>query len=256
MATAEEVRRAATEIKARKSVAALTGAGISVESGIPDFRSPGGIWTRYDPMEYATIDAFLAAPRKVWPFLIELGELLEGARPNAGHVALAALEAAGWLAGVATQNVDGLHQAAGSKRVLELHGGPGRLRCVKCQRAAPIEREALRAAVRAGAPPRCEVCGGLLKPDVVLFGEALPAGVFAEVERLVDRAGALLVVGTSATVWPVAGLPARAREAGALVVEVNLEATELTGDVAQLSLFGKAGEVLPALVEAIREARL
>jgi NAD-dependent deacetylase len=251
MAEASRVREVAAEIQRRGRVAALTGAGISVESGIPDFRSPGGIWTRYDPMEFATIEAFIANPRKVWPFLLELGEMLAGARPNPAHAALAVLERAGVLAGVATQNVDALHQAAGSRRVLELHGGHGRLRCMTCGRtdARPIEE--VRAAVRAGRPPTCEACGGLVKPDVVLFGEMLPQAVFDEAEALVEEAKVLLVVGTSATVWPVAGLPRAAKRSGALVVEVNLEETDLTGDVADVSLLGKAGKVLPELATAL-----
>ncbi|HVY60143.1 MAG TPA: NAD-dependent deacylase [Planctomycetota bacterium] len=251
MAHAERIREVAAEVRRRGAVAVLTGAGVSVESGIPDFRSPGGIWTRYDPMEFATIDAFIRNPRKVWPFLVELGEMLAGARPNPAHEALAALEAAGIVAGVATQNVDSLHQAAGSKRVLELHGGHGRLRCISCGRHDGRSLDEVRAGLRAGSPPTCEACGGLLKPDVVLFGELLPAGVFEEAEALVGTSPVLLVVGTSASVYPVAGLPALAARRGAYVVEVNLEETDLSADVADVSLYGKAGEILPALARAI-----
>jgi len=249
-----KLRDVAREIVRRGGAAALTGAGISVESGIPDFRSAQGIWARYDPMRYATIEAFLADPPEVWRFLLELGDLLKGSRPNAAHGALAALERAGRLAGVATQNVDGLHQAAGSSMVLELHGTPTRFRCARCGVLAQESAEVVTRSVRAGLPPRCHECGGPVKPDVILFGEALPLHAMRDAEALVRASPVLLVVGTSATVWPVAGLPDAARRAGALVVEVNKERTELTGDTAQVSLLGAAGVTLPALAEAVAEA--
>jgi NAD-dependent deacetylase len=251
--TDAKLRDAAREIVRRGGAAALTGAGISVESGIPDFRSARGIWERYDPFEYATIEAFLADPRKVWGFLVELGELLGAARPNPAHTALARLEREGRLSGIATQNVDGLHQAAGSRRVLELHGSPTRLRCARCGLPSDEPHARVRAALKAGMPPVCHACGGPVKPDVVLFGETLPHEEMREAEGLVRAAPVLLVVGTSATVWPVAGLPEEARRAGAHIVEVNLAPTELTGDVAHATLLGRAGEVLPALAEAAAE---
>lgn len=225
--------------------AALTGAGISVASGIPDFRSPRGLWSRFDPMEYATIEAFRADPEKVWRFLRELERIVRGARPNAAHRALAALEEQGWLEGIATQNVDGLHQAAGSRRVIELHGSGRALVCLGCGRRYPAaERAGL------GDPPRCR-CGRILKPDAVLFGEMLPLGAYERALALVRGVPVLLVIGTSAAVYPVAELPREARAAGALVCEFNLEPTELTGGVAQLTIRGPADRTLPALLEAV-----
>ncbi len=232
------------------AAAALTGAGVSVESGIPDFRSPGGIWERFDPMEYATIDAFRRDPVKVWAFLHELDALLRGARPNPAHEALGELERRGRLAGVATQNVDALHQAGGSRRVIELHGTGDRLVCPRCGARYPTAR------ARAGElddPPRCEdvMCGAVLKPDVTLFGEMLPPGAFEAALDLVTRAPVLLVVGTSASVSPVSSLPDAARRAGSYVVEMNIAPTELTGTVADRSIFGPAGETLPALLAEV-----
>lgn len=227
-------------------VAALTGAGISVESGIPDFRSPGGIWEKYDPRLFATIEAFRRDPARVWTFLRELGAMLVGARPNPAHIALATAEQARILSGVVTQNVDSLHQAAGSKNVIEVHGSGTRLRCLECGTTCDLS-----VAGPAGVP-RCQ-CGGLLKPDVVLFGEELPPGALATAERLVREAGTLLVIGTSGAVWPVGELPIIARDHGVHVVEMNLEPTDVS-HVAHASIFGKAGETVPELFREIRAA--
>jgi NAD-dependent deacetylase len=240
----ERIEDAAAEIVRRGGAAALTGAGVSVESGIPDFRSASGIWARYDQFIYATIDALRRDPARVWRFLRELGAIVAGARPNPAHHGLARLEEAGVLHGIATQNVDALHQAAGSRRVIELHGSGARLRCLRCRATYPPET--------AGEDevPRCPACGGVLKPDVILFGEDLPAGAFEAARALVEAAPVLLVVGTSGAVHPVNALPAAARRAGALVVEMNLEETELS-DEADISIRGPAGETVPALAEAI-----
>ena len=240
--------QAAEAIVRRGGTAALTGAGISVASGIPDFRSPGGVWTKYEPRDYATLDAFQRNPERVWVFLREVGDLLARARPNAGHRALADLERSSLLAGVATQNIDALHQAAGSRRVIELHGSSARLRCIACG------QEIARDAVLHGLVPRCPYCGGLVKPDVVLFGELLPAGALEAAERLVREAGVLLVIGTSGEVHPVAGLPQMARAAGALLVELNLGETAIT-DECDLTIRGPVEETLPRLVERVKALR-
>jgi NAD-dependent deacetylase len=242
------IREAARWIVRRGGAAVLTGAGVSVESGIPDFRSDAGVWTRFDPMEYATISAFRQDPVKVWRFLYELDALVRGARPNPAHRALALLEDSGWIDGIATQNVDGLHQRAGSRRVIELHGSGRRLVCLGCGRRYPAEE-----AGALGDPPRC-LCGQVLKPDATLFGEDLPEGAYEGALALVRAAPVLLVGGTSAQVYPAAALPAEARRAGALVIEVNTEPTVLTGDVAEISIHHPAGVALPALEQAVREA--
>lgn len=228
---------------------ALTGAGISVESGIPDFRSPGGLWERFPPERYATIEAFLADPEDVWRFLSELEAIVEGARPNAAHAALARLESMGRLRAVVTQNVDGLHQAAGQGEVVEFHGSGRRLVCLGCG----ASRGANEVEARDG-PPRCPRCARILKPDVVLFGEIIPEAALRRSRDLVASASFLLVVGTSAVVFPASDLPYLAAHAGVPVIEVNVEPTVLTGSVADVTVLGRAGEVLPELVSAVEAA--
>ncbi len=228
---------------------ALTGAGISVESGVPDFRSPGGLWERFPPEEYATIDAFRADPTRFWRFYLELARTVAGASPNAGHLALARLEQLGALAAVITQNVDGLHQAAGSREVLELHGAADALVCLACE-----ARRRERIAALTG-PPRC-VCGEVMKPDVVLFGEALPLDTLARAQDLAERCDVCLVIGTSAEVYPAASIPERAFAAGATLCELNLESTSLThsGRVRWI-VQGAASVTLVRLAELVDDAR-
>lgn len=228
--------------KARR-VVILTGAGISAESGIAPFRGSGGIWSRYDPMEYATAEAFARDPGKVWRMLRELGDQIARALPNEGHRALARLEASGRFAvDVVTQNVDGLHQRAGSQSVIELHGSGRELRCASCD--GRTAADALPADV--ALPPRC-ACGGILRPDVVLFGEMLPPGAFDVARRLTQAADLFMIVGTSAEVAPAASLPALARDHGARLIEINPEVTWLS-ERADVVLRGAAGDILPKLL--------
>jgi NAD-dependent deacetylase len=227
-------------------VVALTGAGISVDSGIPDFRSPGGLWERYEPSQYATIDAFRADPDRVWRMLREMGELIAAAKPNPGHESLARLEASGKLEAVITQNVDDLHQAAGTRRVIEFHGNARDIRCVRCgDRTRPGRPPS------GVAAPRCVKCDGLLRPQVVFFGEAIPTAALIEATSLARSCRTMLVVGTSATVAPASLLPVMAKEAGARVLEVNLERTSLSS-MADLSFTGRsASDVLPEFVALV-----
>ncbi len=240
------LERAADLLAERGKTVALTGAGISVESGIPDFRSAGGLWTRYPPDEYATLRAFRRDPARVWRMLAELEAVLDAARPNDGHRALAELEELGVLDGVVTQNVDGLHGAAGNRRVVEFHGSHRSLTCLSCGR-----RYAREDARRRGTPPACD-CRALLKPDVVFFGEEIPEDAAEESERLARSCGVMLVVGTSAEVFPANRVPWTARRHGAAVVEVNVEPTPLTRSVSDVFLQGPAGRVLPALLAQVR----
>jgi NAD-dependent deacetylase len=229
----------------------LTGAGVSTESGIPDFRSRTGIWKQYDPMEYATIDAFRRDPAKVWDFYAKRLEVLAQAKPNAAHLGLAELERRGLVGAVITQNVDRLHQEAGSRRVIEVHGAIRSASCLACGHREEYER-----VVELGPVPRCDECGAVLKPDVVMFGELLPAGVMEEASELVAGAGLLLVVGSSLEVYPVAGLPEAAVLAGARLAIVNRGPTPY--DVrADLKIDGSAGETLAAtLAELDRRTAL
>ncbi len=236
---------AADLLRPSRRAVALTGAGISVESGIPDFRSRDGLWSRFDPMEYATIRAFRTDPAKVWVMLREMDEILVKARPNPAHLALAELEERGHLLGIITQNVDNLHQAAGSQNVVEYHGNAHRFACLSCQNTWP--REALDFS---RLPLFCR-CGGLIKPDVVFFGEAIPAEAGARAEALVRACDLLLLIGTSGEVAPANILPQAAKSQGALILESNLEHTGLTSRVTDYFLPGPAGEVWPLVMKAL-----
>ena len=230
-----------------RNAVALTGAGISVESGIPSFRGSQGMWAKYDPMEYATLHAFMESPRKVWEMLSELFSICGDAAPNAAHAGLSSLERMGVVRAVITQNVDGLHQAAGSRRVIEYHGNMEELICVFCWKRYPT-----RARWSPGAVPLCD-CGEILKPNVVLFGEPIPWLAQEQAEEEARTCGILLVVGTSAQVSPACDIPRIAKDSGAAVVEINPEPTSLTATVTDIHLRGSASEVLPCLAELLRE---
>src|SRR3954470_21819176 len=180
----------ATLLRERQPCVVLTGAGISTESGIPDFRSPTGIWAQYDPMDYATIDAFRADPVKVWDFYGRRLEMLGTAEPNDGHRALAELEDRGWVRAVVTQNIDRLHERAGSRAIVEVHGSIRTSSCLDCGAVVPFAE-----VVGLLPVPHCPNCGRVLKPDVVMFGELLPAAQIARAEQLARKAGVMLVVG-------------------------------------------------------------
>ncbi len=234
-------------LRQRPRAAALTGAGISVESGIPDFRSPGGLWERFDPLEYASIRAFRRRPAKVWTLLKEMDAVITAARPNPAHFALATLEARGLLRGIVTQNVDNLHQAAGSLRVVEYHGNALRFVCDTCHGHHPRE------SLDFSQTPLYCLCGGLIRPDVVFFGEAIPPAAQQEAEALAQGCDLLLVVGTSGEVAPASYLPPLAKEAGALIVETNLTPTRLTRTLADYFLPGPAGRTLPQVIAALAQ---
>jgi NAD-dependent deacetylase len=231
-------------VRAARSVAALTGAGISAESGLATFRdAQTGLWARFDPRELATPAAFARNPKLVWDWYAWRRERVAAARPNAGHFALAALEQRFSDFVLVTQNVDGLHGRAGSRNVVELHGNIGR---VKCSREDVIVENW---ETVAGEVPRCPKCRAFLRPDVVWFEEMLPASALAAAEAAARRCELLLVIGTSAEVYPAASLPALAREHGAVIVEINPNNTPLS-TIADFVLRGPSGSVLPALVAA------
>ncbi len=239
------VARARALLDAARRVVVLTGAGVSAESGVPTFRGQGGLWRSHRPEELATPEAFARDPELVWSWYDWRRHTVGQARPNPGHEALARLEARlgdGFL--LATQNVDRLHQQAGSRRVRELHGSIWVLRCTGCER----ERED-RATPLPSLPPRCAACGALERPGVVWFGESLPADALGEALRAAATCDALVVAGTSAVVYPAAGVAVAALRAGRPVIEVNLDPTDLSGQVT-VSLRGKTGELLPRLVGA------
>jgi len=211
----EYLAEAVAAFKSASSAAALTGAGISVNSGIADFRSPGGVWTVFSPDEYATLDVFLRNPQKAWKLYRALGKGLIDKKPNSAHRVLADLENHGLLKGLVTQNVDNLHQAAGSRNVLEIHGDHQHLQCLQCGNTTPVTEDHY---LMAGVPT-CGHCSYPYKPNVVLFGE--PVRSLDHIEELLACCDLLLVIGTSANVYPAAGLPALVKGQGGLVYEFN-----------------------------------
>jgi NAD-dependent deacetylase len=237
-----DIRELAARLREARCAVALTGAGVSTDSGIPDFRSASsGLWEHHDPAQVASLAGFVREPRAFYEFWGERFAKLGEAEPNVTHLTLAALERAGHLAAVVTQNIDGLHGAAGSERVLEVHGSYRQARCLGCGEISSLEEVSAR--VRGGRLPICH-CGGLVKPDVTLFGEDLPPS-FAEAEALVRQADVLLVLGSSLEVHPVAGLVPEASSHGAFVALINREPSRYDG-LADLVLHT---ELAPAMRE-------
>ena len=225
-----------------ENICVLTGAGISAESGVPTFRSPDGLWSKFKPEELANFDAFMRNPSLVWEWYQHRRMVMHAVQPNAGHRALAELESMVKRFTLVTQNVDNLHTRAGSQKVLELHGNLERSYCVQCGHfAAETEGKEL------SGIPQCTRCGGMLRPDVVWFGEQLPQETFVEAEEAAGGCDLFLSVGTSAVVYPAASLPLIARDHGAYVVEINPEVTELSS-VADERIAAPAGVALPELV--------
>jgi NAD-dependent deacetylase len=238
------IKKAAQAISHSTKTIALTGAGISVESGIPDFRSPGGLWERFNPIEYGTIGAFQTNPEKVWQMLREVSCLLARARPNPAHTGLGRLQELRLLQAIITQNVDNLHQEGGATSVIEYHGNAKTLSCLWCKQRYNSDE------LGTQIPPRCS-CGKILKPDVVFFGEPIPIRALQESYELASSCRALLIVGTSGEVTPANTIPETAKRAGATIIEVNVEPTILTEYVTDIFLQGKASEMIAELVREV-----
>jgi NAD-dependent deacetylase len=238
------VQRLAALIRYHQPCVVLTGAGVSTESGIPDFRSPTGIWAQYDPMECATIEAFDADPEKVWGFYALRHRALVEAEPNEAHRALAELEARGLVRAVITQNIDLLHERAGTRELLEVHGSIRTCICRSC--GATYELEQVARMLESASAPRCEACGTILKPNVVMFGELLPFDAIDRAYALAREASLLLVVGSTLEVAPVSLLPWETMQAGGRVAIVNLGPTAFDAH-ATLRVEGRAAEVLSAV---------
>jgi NAD-dependent deacetylase len=224
----------------------LTGAGISAESGVPTFRGKEGLWGKFRPEELATMDAFMANPKIVWEWYNWRRKLISDVKPNPGHHALAELEE--WFDNfvLVTQNVDGLHRAAGSQDILELHGNINRNKCVDCSQPFPEENE-----IDPDSIPVCSHCGGSIRPDVVWFGEMLNAEVISRAFRESSRADIFFSIGTSAIVHPAASLPIEAKRANATLIEINVEETPLSFSV-DYRVAEPSGEFLPVLVERLK----
>ena len=233
-------------LKSKKAVA-LTGAGISVESGIPPFRGKNGLWSKYDPEEYTHINAFMTNPHKVWKMLEELWEIIDKAQPNPAHYALAELEKIGILSSIITRNVDCLHQQAGSKKVIEFHGSHSGFVCMWCGWRIEATKVSM-----VSIPPQCK-CGKPLKPDVVLFGEPIPHDPLRESFMETENCDIMFVIGTSAVIAPASGLPILAKQVGAVIIEINPEPTHLTNYIADLTILESAGKILPEIVNLYRD---
>jgi NAD-dependent deacetylase len=238
-----------------KKILIFTGAGVSTESGIPDFRSPGGFWTRFDPEDF-TIQKFMSdegARKKHWGAMAEGGLITTDANPNLAHYAIAELEKMGKLYGIVTQNVDGLHQKAGNSEdmVFQLHGDMSHARCLDCNSRYPME--AVMEWVKQGEDiPDCRSCGGILKPDAVYFGESLPMEVLAESQHRAQTCDMCIVLGSSLVVYPAANIPVIARRSKASLVIVNMEPTDMD-HMAEFCIKAKAGKVMALAMEKVRE---
>lgn len=245
----KEIRRAAALIRAAKHMVAFTGAGHSTASGIPDFRSPGsGLWEKSNPMLVASIWAFRLNPQHFYDWIRPMAEIMLDAQPNAAHQALASLEACGPLKAIITQNIDNLHQRAGNRHVLELHGHMREATCVRCYEIVPID-PSFEQKVRAGQVPYCH-CGGVYKPNVILFGEQLPVRVLNEAIAEARRCDLMLIAGSSLEVTPASEIPLIAQESGARTILVNLQPTDFDSR-ADVVIHGDVAEVLPRIVAAM-----
>jgi NAD-dependent deacetylase len=245
MGHAKEMEKAVSSVRSARYLSAFTGAGISVESGIPPFRGENGLWTKYDP-ELFDISYFRRRPAESWKLLKTLFyDTFRDARPNDAHAVLARLEAAGTLKALVTQNIDNLHTIAGSRNVIEYHGSVRELVCIECKKRKPADPEALE-----NLPPTC-ACGGVLKPDIVFFGEEIPLHALMKVESTVEKTDAMLVIGTTGEVYPAAFVPLEAKRNGALIIEVNVLPSSFTNEVSDIFLQGKASEVMAELGAAI-----
>lgn len=229
------------ELKEAGSIVFFTGAGISAESGISTFRGEDGLWKKFRPEELASFDAFIKNPELVWEWYNYRKKIIHDSNPNPAHLTIAEMQSHFKDVTVVTQNVDNLHRRAGSKKIFELHGNIERNFCINCKKFHNEELD-----FSAGVP-KCE-CGGLIRPDVVWFGEYLPEDQFLGGEKAAINSDIFFVVGTSAIVYPAAGLIYTAKASGAVIVEINIEETSLTS-MANYSFFGKAGEILPALLD-------
>lgn len=235
-------------LKEADSVVFFTGAGISAESGISTFRGTDGIWNKLKPEELASFDAFLKNPDLVWEWYQYRRHIVNKAKPNAAHLAIAEMQDYFKNVTVVTQNVDNLHSRAGSRTVYELHGNIERNYCIKCRTEYNSPDFA------SDKVPRCEKCGGLIRPDIVWFGEMLPEEDFSASEEAAEKCDIMFAIGTSAVVYPAARIPILAKRFGSYLVEVNLEETELSS-LADYVLLGKAGEILPGIFDEVKKLK-
>jgi NAD-dependent deacetylase len=232
-------------LKQAHNAVALTGAGVSTESGIPDFSGKNGLWSRFDPYEYGTMGAFLADPEKVWRMLSSLVKIVD-AEPNTGHKGMAVLEEKGLLTGIITQNIDGLHQKGGSRNVVEFHGSLDTFTCLSCG-----ENYSLAHVKECSLPPHCATCDAILKPDIIFYDERIPDMVFAKTQQMLASADLLLVAGTSCKVEPAARIPNLIHNGGGKIIEINREPA--LNHLAAITLEGNFSTVMEKIVERLAQ---
>jgi len=241
----DDYQKVADIIKEKGYIVAFTGAGISVDSGIPAFRGGQGLWEKYDPMEYAHISAFNRNPEKVWTMLHEMSRVILDAEPSPAHIALNELEKKGFLKAVITQNVDGLHQTAGNSNVIEYHGSHRWFICLNCLKRVSLTHDI----IEEYPYPTCEKCKRPLKPDVVFFGEGIPREAMIRANQEAERCKVMLIIGTSGVVYPAADIPHISKSGGAIIVEINPEHTTFTSSITDYFLKGTASTVLPNILK-------
>jgi NAD-dependent deacetylase len=241
----DHINRAITLLEKSNNAVALTGAGVSTESGIPDFHGKDGLWSRFDPIEYGTMGAFLADPEKIWRMLATLLDIAS-AEPNSGHKGLALLEEKGLLTGIVTQNIDGLHQKSGSKNVVEFHGSLDSFSCLSCGKNYPLAH-----VKKSSLPPHCPACDAILKPDIVFYDERISDTVLARTREMLATADLLLVAGTSCKVEPAARIPYQVYNNGGKIIEVNRE--PVLNHLAAVTLEGNFSVVLEKLAERLAQ---
>ncbi len=240
----DDYRKIADIIKEKGNVVAFTGAGISVDSGIPAFRGGQGLWEKYDPMEYAHIGSFNRNPEKVWVMLREMSRIILDSKPSPAHIALGKLEKQGFLRSVITQNVDGLHQLSGNSTVIEYHGSNRWFVCSNCSKRFPLSYEIIDILPY----PICDKCKHVLKPDLVFFGENIPRDAMINANEEAEKCKVMLVIGTSGVVYPAAEIPHTSKYKGATIVEINTETTFFTSSITDYFFKDTASEVLPKIL--------
>lgn len=246
----EKIKQTSELIKKSKHTVAFTGAGISVESGIPPFRGKNGLWNKYNP-EVLDLDYFYKKPLESWSVIKEIFyEFFGTAKPNPAHFALAELEEKGFLKTIITQNIDNLHQEAGNKTVYEFHGNSKRLICTKCSEISQFQESIL-----TKLPPECSKCGGILKPDFIFFGEGIPEFAFENSFIQAKKSEILIIIGTTGEVYPASLIPVETKENGGKIIEINLQPSNYTNKITDIFLQGKAGEILPEILKNILDEK-
>ncbi len=249
----EKIEKVVELIQKAQNIVILTGAGMSTESGIADFRSPNtGLWEKVDPYEFGSINSYVANTSKNLKFMLEMGMNIFRAKPNRGHKVITKLQKMGKLKGVITQNIDGLHQKAHTKNIIELHGTANESRCIRCHKVFPITTM-INQVLQGNYSPSCEVCNGLLKPNAIFFGEPLLSETLINADKMIEDCDLMIVLGSSLLVYPAASYPDKALSLGAKLVIINIQETPIDR-YADVVIHDKIGDVFPIIVEKVKNA--